>query len=64
MVRHIQRHAKDEREIDDEGRSDTDDGYDLMDDAAALGGEEDEDREEQADQRPGRDEFQETGFVP
>ena len=52
-MRHEQRQEEDDGEIDNEGSGDPHHGDDLVHDAVALGGEEDEDGEEEADEGPG-----------
>jgi hypothetical protein len=55
---------EDDGEVDDERRGDAHHGHDLVHDLLALRGEEHEDREEQADERPGPGPLEEDGVVP
>lgn len=56
--------GKDDEEVYDERSSNSDHRHNLMYDSTALRGEEDNDGIEKADQRPGRDPFQEYTLVP
>ena len=55
---------EDQGKVEDQRSGDPEDGDDLMDDSMALGGEEDEDGEDQAEERQGVDPFEESRLVP
>ena len=63
-MRHEQGGEEDDGEIDNERRGHPHHGDDLVHDAVALGREEDEDGEEEADERPRGQVFEENGVVP
>lgn len=64
LMRHEQSEEKHDAEVNDQRGGDSDHGNNLVHDAVALGGEEDEDGKEEADQGPRTEVFQENGIVP
>lgn len=59
-----QSRQEDDGKVYDQRSSDPDDGYNLMHDVSTLRGEQDQDCEEQADQRPGTEPLEKLLIIP